>query len=253
MPSNVSKFVWYDLMTTDIQSAERFYGSVIGWTAADSGQAESPYILFSMGDMMVAGLMPVPERAKGAHPVWMGYLGVDDVDAYAARVKEAGGAIHRAATEIPNIGRFAVVADPQGATFILFKGNSEAPVETPTAVGHVGWNELYAPDGDAAFSFYADHFGWKEEEAMDMKKMGIYHIFSAGGPRIGGVMTKTPEIPAPMWLFYFNVDAIDAAAERVKEGGGKVINGPHKVPTGQWIIHCLDPQEAMFALVAPKR
>ncbi len=67
------------------------------------------------------------------------------------------------------------------------------------------------------------------------------------------MMTKPAAVPVPSWLYYFNVDAIDASAERVRAGGGTIINGPNEVPGGSWVIQCLDPQGAAFALVAPRR
>jgi predicted enzyme related to lactoylglutathione lyase len=88
---------------------------------------------------------------------------------------------------------------------------------------------------------------------MDMGAMGTYQLFAAGGQPIGGMMTKPPSIPIPMWLYYFNVPELDAAVTRIKDGGGQVINGPVEVPGGSWIVQGLDPQGAMFALVAPRR
>ena len=126
-------------MTSDIKAAESFYRSVIGWDAKDSGMTDRSYTIFSLGPRMVCGLMPVPEeaRAKGVRPHWSGYIAVDDVDAYAERVKAAGGAVHRAPEDIPGVGRFAVAADPHGAVFILFKGSSDQePV--PAAPGTPG-------------------------------------------------------------------------------------------------------------------
>jgi predicted enzyme related to lactoylglutathione lyase len=101
--------------------------------------------------------------------------------------------------------------------------------------------------------FYSDLFGWTKADTVDMGPMGIYQLFAAGGDAIGGMMTKTPQSPAPFWLYYFNVDAIDAAVERITAAGGKVIQGPHEVPGGSWIVQALDPQGALFALVATKR
>ena len=86
-----------------------------------------------------------------------------------------------------------------------------------------------------------------------MGPMGTYQTFGAGGPAFGGMMTKMPEMPVPAWQYYVNVEAIDVAIERVKAGGGQVINGPMQVPGGSWIINAVDPQGAMFALVAAKR
>jgi len=257
MSGSPSQFVWYDVMTSDLAAAESFYKSVIGWTAADSGLPDRPYTLFSMGPDMVAGVMPIPEdaRAMGAQPCWTGYIGVDDVDDYAGRVTAAGGAVRRAPEDIPGVGRFAVVADPQGAAFILFKATTMPPPapESTLSPGHVGWHELHATDWEAAFGFYSGLFGWTKTEAMDMGPMGTYQMFGAGGPTIGGMMNRLPEVPAPFWLFYFVVDAIDAARDRVAAGGGKVLQEPHQVPGGLWTLQCVDPQGAIFALVAPQR
>jgi len=67
------------------------------------------------------------------------------------------------------------------------------------------------------------------------------------------MMAKTAETPAPYWLYYFNVDAIDAAAERIKSAGGRLVTGPREVPGGGWVVRATDPQGAAFALLAPRR
>ena len=250
-------FVWYELMTTDAQAAERFYAEVVGWTMRDSGMPGMRYTLASAGEAMIGGIMGFPPEGcpPGAQPGWLGYIAVDDVDAYAGRVKAAGGAILRDPDDIPGVGRFAVAADPYGAPFVLFRPTStEAPPRpAPGSPGTIGWHELNAGDGPSAFAFYAGLFGWQKDQAMDMGPMGTYQLFKADAEAIGAVMTKPPEIPAPFWLFYFAVDAIDAAQARVTGNGGEVLNGPMEVPGGAWIIQCRDPQGAMFALVAPKR
>ena len=257
MNKNQCAFVWYDVMTTDPKAAQVFYTSVVGWDARDSGMPDRSYTILSMGERMVGGLMPIPESARsmGARPAWMGYVGVDDVDVYAARVTAAGGAILRGPENIPGIGRFAVVADPHGAAFILFRGSSDqAPTPVPQGTpGHIGWHELQSGDGERAFAFYSGLFGWTKAAAVDMGPMGIYQTFATGGDAVGGIMTKMAEVPHPFWLYYFNVEAIDAAMARVKDNGGQIINGPLEVPGGSWIAQGLDPQGAMFALVAPKR
>ncbi|MBV8889220.1 MAG: VOC family protein [Alphaproteobacteria bacterium] len=257
MAATANKFVWYDLMTTDIQAAEIFYAKVIGWEAKDSGMPGHPYTLFSADTVMVAGLMPMPPEvvARGARPGWNGYIGVDDVDACAARVKASGGSVHHEPQDIPQVGRYAVVGDPQGAVFMLFSpaGNPPAPPEVaPGSPGHVGWHELQAGDQQSAFAFYADLFGWTKAEAVDMGPIGVYQIFATGGPPVGGMMNKLPQIPAPFWLYYFNVDNIDAAVARVGGEAGQVVNGPQQVPGGSWIAQCRDPQGAMFAMVGPR-
>lgn len=251
------KFVWYDLMTSNTREAESFYRTVMGWDAKDSGLADRAYTIFSSGTTPVCGLMALTDeaRAMGVPSCWSGYVGVDDVDGFVARIKAAGGAVHHPPEDIPAVGRFAVVADPQGAVFLLFRGAGERQDadDAATAPGHIGWHELYAGELDGAFAFYADLFGWTRADAVDMGGMGVYQLFATGGAPVGGMMAKLPSMPAPFWLYYFNVDAIDAAVERVNRAGGSIINGPHEVPGGSWIVQCLDPQRAMFALVAPKR
>ena len=257
MSKNLGKFVWYELMTSDTKAAEAFYCRVIGWDAKDSGMTDRSYTLFSARPAMVGGLMPIPEeaRAMGTRPCWTGYIAVDDVDAYAARVKAAGGAIYRAPEDIPGVGRFAVAADPHGAVFNLFSvpDGPESPQIAPGTPGHVGWHELHAGDGVSAFAFYSGLFGWTKSEAMDMGPMGVYQIFAIDGAQAGGMMTKMPQTPAPFWLYYFNVDALDAAITRVTNAGGQSIIDPMEVPGPMWVVHCLDPQGAIFAMVAPKR
>jgi predicted enzyme related to lactoylglutathione lyase len=256
MPTSHGQFCWYELMTTDAAAAAAFYKNVVGWSARDAGYADIKYTLFSVGDTQVAGMMTLPKEAcdAGAGPGWMGYVAVDDADAYAQRVTKAGGTVHRAPADIPNVGRFCVVSDPQGAIIVLFKGAAgmSAPPSPMNTPGYAGWRELYALDGAAAFDFYSALFGWTKAEAIDLGPMGTYQLFAHGGETIGGMMTKPPNIPAPFWTYYFQVDGIEAAAARIKAGGGTVINGPMQVPGGSWIVQALDPQGAIFALVSPK-
>ena len=196
MPPSPAPFVWYELMTTDASAAEKFYKDVVGWKAQDMSQGDMKYTALLAAGMPVAGLMTLPKDAcdAGAKPGWTGYIGVDDVDATAARVTKAGGKIHVPPTDIPNVGRFAMMADPQGTVFCLFKpdGDMPRPAADPNTPGLVGWHELYALDGEKAFPFYAELFGWTKAEAMDMGAMGVYQLFAAGGPPIGGMMTKPP-------------------------------------------------------------
>lgn len=250
------KFVWYDLMTTDTKAAEAFYRSVIGWDAKDSGMPDQCYTLLLTGPTMVGGLMPIPDDARkaGVRPAWMGYIGVDNVDDNASRVKAAGGAIHRPPTDIPGVGRFAVAADPHGAGFMLFSPNTDqqpAPVAAGTP-GQICWHELHAGDLDSDFAFYSSLFDWTKAEVVD-SPAGPYQTFATGGAPVGGMMTKLPQSPGPMWLFYFGVPAIDAALQKVTAGGGEVLHGPMQIPTGGWIANCRDPQGAMFALLSSER
>lgn len=254
MATEANQFVWYELMTTDAEAATAFYQAVIGWDAQDSGMPDMRYTILNAGHAPVAGLMalPGPLLDVGVHPHWIGYIAVDDVDAAAARLEEAGGRLHREADDIPDVGRFAMVADPQGAPFVLFKSaRSSPPPPAGFTPGRVGWHELHAAEWQAAFEFYAGQFGWTKGEAVDMGAMGLYQTFAAGTGSMGGMMTKVEAMPAPAWVYYFNVDSIEPAVARVKAAGGQVLQGPHQVPGGSWIAQCLDPQGAMFAMVSP--
>jgi len=259
MPTQHSSFVWYELMTTDQPAAEAFYRAVVGWEMTDAGQPGMRYTILSAAQRGVGGLMALPAeaRAAGARPGWMGYVGVADTDAAARQVAESGGSIHRPPDDIPDVGRFAVVADPGGATFALFTPRPQE--QAPAAVaantpGHIGWHELYAGNGQAAaFAFYARHFGWETIECLDMGAMGEYRIFGAAGVPFGGMMDKPADTPLSAWAFYINVDGLDAAVERLTAHGGQVLMGPHEVPGGSWIVQALDPQGANFALVATRR
>jgi len=250
------KFRWYDLMTSDCKAAEAFYRSVIGWDAKDSGMPGQTYTILSKGPVMVGGLMPLRNDAAvhGARPCWSGYIAVDDVDAYAERITAAGGAVLDAPADIPGVLRFCVVADPQGAAFIIFHGlGGPAPEPAaPGAPGHVGWHELHAGDREGAFAFYAGLFGWTRGEAIETPE-GVYQTFATGGAPVGGMMTRMPQMPGPFWLYYFNVPALDAAMAAVNDSGGQILHGAMQVPGGSWIAQCLDPQGAMFAIVGPER
>jgi predicted enzyme related to lactoylglutathione lyase len=257
MPKTPS-FFWYELMTTDVDAAEAFYTEVVGWRAQDFPKApDMPrYIVLNAGDRGVGGLMAQPDSARqmGMPPAWIGYIHAADADAATKSLKDAGGKVHRDPGDIPGVGRFAVVADPQGAIFMFLQPNQPdqppVPMMTP---GHIGWHELYTSDWKAALDFYSGQFGWTKDREFDMGEMGVYAIFAAGGGAIGGMMDKPPQIPVPVWQFYFTVEAIDAAAKKVTDGGGKVLMGPMEVRGGNWVVQCQDPQGAHFALTAARR
>ena len=129
--------------------------------------------------------------------------------------------------------------------------NEQQPAELD-APGRIGWHELLANDWEKAFAFYGDLFGWQKAEA-DTGAVGTYQLFSAiEGQTIGGMYTKPPTVPVPFWLYYFNVDDIDAAMTRVKAGRGEILDGPIEVPGGNWILRCTDPQGAIFALLVKR-
>ena len=252
MVNSQGRFVWYELVTTDVKAAIAFYTKVMGWGAWDASVPGKADILFGDAKGAISALTQLPDDVKqmGAGPSWIGYVGVDDVDATAAAVTRLGGAVHVPPTNASDISRFSIFTDPQTARLALFKwltGGQEQQLAEPGALGRVGWHELLAADSEQAWAFYGELFGW-QKESTGTEEVGPYQLFSAGGRIIGGMLTKPAMVPVPFWLYYFNVGDIDATAQRVKAGGGQVLEGPFEVPGGSWIVRCVDPQGAMFAL-----
>lgn len=235
-------------MTTDATAAKDFYGRVVGWEARDASVA-FPYTFFTSGKTEVGGLMQLPPEAgrTGASPRWVGYVAVDDIDGAVGRLTRLGGSVFLPPTD-SNIGRLSIVADPQTAVFGMVGGlkrdEARGEVEKP---GPVGWHELLAADGNKAFAFYRELFGW-QPAARESDPLDSYQLLSAGGRTIGGMFTKLPRAPVPFWLYYFEVVDIAVALARVKEGGGRVVQGPMELLGGSWIARCIDPQGAMFSL-----
>jgi predicted enzyme related to lactoylglutathione lyase len=240
---------WYELTTKDLDAAEAFYGKVIGWDISDSGMEGMDYRLAKAGGSMVAGLMAMPE----APTFWLLYFAVDDCDATARAAEAEGATVHRPPTDIPGVGRFAILTDPQNASFAILQPlpGSEGGAFDQAKLGHGNWHELYATDPEAALAFYGKLFGWTESRRMDMGEMGFYHLIAHNGTEIGGVFDPGPGAP-PHWLPYFGVDGAESALARITGGGGTLRNGPMEVPGGAWIVQAADPQGAGFAVVGPK-
>jgi len=252
MTSSHGRFIWYELVTSDREAAAAFYADVVGWRTRDASKPGMPYTLFTTGDAAVSGLLGLSEEAKqmGVRPGWIGYVGVDDVDATTELIRQLGGAVHVRPQDILGMSRFSIVADPQMAPLALFRWLHRGPEQPPelSTRGHVGWHELLAADWEKAWPFYSEVFRWQKAET-DHGAAGTYQVFCVGEQRIGGMFTKPAIAPGPLWLYYFNVGDINAAAMRVKAGNGQIVKGPLEMPNGNWIVQCTDPEGAMFALL----
>ena len=245
------RFVWYELITTDMEAGRVFYTKVLGWGIRDGSMPGMSYTLFTLGGAPVAGMMMLSQQARtmGGKPTWTGHVAVNDVDAAAEKVRRLGGVVHVPPTDVPNVARFSIIADPQTATLFLVKGHGpgQEQVGDIGKTGRVGWHELFAADSEKAFAFYSELFGW-EKATADAGTKGTYQVFSARGQAIGGMFTKSAAVPVPFWLYYFNVGDIDTALKRVNAAGGQILEGPIELPGGSFIARCIDPQGAMFAL-----
>jgi hypothetical protein len=255
MSDHHGNFVWYELMTTDPQAAAAFYADVVGWRVEDAHLSTRPYHLFYAGDAAIGGLLSITatDCAPGVGPNWGGYVAVADVDATVERLIGLGGTVHRPPADIAGVGRFAVVADPQAAVFMLFHGKAGTPLSADNSMtpGRVSWHELTVADGDKAFPFYRDLFGWTELEALDMGPEGFYRMFAIDGTPAGGMMSLPPAAPVPPgWTFYVAVPSVTEAVKRILSGGGKLLTQPVEVPGGSVVVKAVDPQGAVFALVS---
>jgi predicted enzyme related to lactoylglutathione lyase len=245
-------FIWHDLMTSDVAAAKTFYGAVVGW---QFGLQRPDYHVLEVDGAGMGGIMALPDDAKAMPPFWSGYIYVTDVDATCAKAKALGGTVCREPWDITGMLRMAVIADPTGAMVNIMQPfpREQGKMVTPGSLGTVGWCELHAGDLDAAWTFYAEMFGWTKGVSMDMGAMGTYQLFQIDGKDVGGMMKKQAMMPQAVWLYYFKVDGIDAAAARITQQGGTIAMGPHQVPGGQWIVMAMDPQGGTFALLSNQK
>lgn len=253
--SNVGRFVWYEHLTKDPKAAIAFYSEVMGWKTQPFGEG-SDYLMWVGSQGPLGGVMTLPEQAAkmGAPPHWMAHVQVEGLDAKAAMVTKLGGKIYKEPTEIPTVGRFSILGDPQGAVLSMFEPASAMTLHDASKDGEFCWNELLTSDGQAAFSFYSELLGWKVLQEMEMGPMGTYRIFGVGDVRVGGMMTAPEDNPAPpAWLYYVNMNDLDAALARATKHGAKVLNGPMDIPGGGRIAQLMDPQGAAFALHRPPK
>jgi predicted enzyme related to lactoylglutathione lyase len=244
------QFVWHEHLTKDPKAAIAFYAEVVGWKTQPFAEG-GDYVMWVGSQGPLGGVMKLPDQAAkiGAPPHWMANVQVENVDGAAALTKKLGGKVFKEPEDIPTVGRFAIIADPQGAVISVFKPNGAMTAHDPSKEGEFCWAELHTSDSAAAFKFYSEIFGWKLLQEMEMGPVGTYRVFGAGDKQVGGMMTspKGSTMPAA-WLYYVETSDLDAATARATKRGAKVMNGPVEVPGGARIVQFMDPQGAAFAL-----
>ena len=259
MTSDIGRFCWYELLTSDPKGAIAFYTEVIGWKTQAWNMADGDYTMFVADQGPIGGVYQLPELAKqaGAMPYWQANVEVASVDEAVAKVKQLGGQVH-VVEDVPTVGRFAIVADPQGAVIAVFAPASDRPSHDIAKQGEFSWHELYTTDHESAFAFYHQICGWQKLDEFDMGPMGKYLLWGKDGKTLGGMMTKPKDMKTPdghdvppSWMYYVTTGDLDAALDRARAAGAKVLNGPMPVPGGQRIVQLMDPQGAAFALVTP--
>jgi predicted enzyme related to lactoylglutathione lyase len=250
-------WIWYELMTPDADGSKAFYDRVVGWNIQTTHGDDAAYGFINTADGgMTGGVLHLTAdmQQNGARPCWLGYIGVDDVDASLTAIEAAGGKVLMPARDIEMAGRIAMVADPNGAPFYVMTPTppprgGESTAFSPTLPGRCAWNELMGADQQAALDFYTGLFGWALPEPMDMGAMGTYQFVAHDNVTTGAIMRKPPQAPVSAWTHYFRVADIKAAKAAAEEAGGQIMTGPMEVPNGDWIIQGMDPQGAFFALV----
>jgi uncharacterized protein len=242
-------FCWTDLATTDQDDAKRFYSGLFGWEAEDIPVGDGvTYSMMTRGGKRVAAIAPQPpqQRDAGVPPVWNSYVSVASADAAADRARELEAIVHAPPFDVMDVGRMAVIQDPQGAFFMVWEPRASFGAELVNEPGTFVWNELASPDLDASQAFYGGLFGW--EMAQFEPNPSPYLVISNEGSSNGGIRPPNQGEP-PHWLVYFGTEDIDAAFAKVEELGGQRLAGPIDIQVAK-IGVASDPQGAIFALYA---
>jgi predicted enzyme related to lactoylglutathione lyase len=241
------RFIWHELLTTDTAAAAAFYPRVVPWRTQPSSMPG--YTLWMAGQTQIGGLMALPQDAGGPPPHWLIYVGTPSVDASCLQAQGLGAKVLKAPADIPNVGRFAVLSDPQGATFALFTPGSGPPPGAEPPQGGFSWHELATTDVQGALRFYGELFGWRKGRAHEMGgTLGVYQMFEHAGNAVGGMCNVQGPSTAPSWLSYVHVADSNRAVAAAKAAGGRLMHGPMEVPGGSWIALMMDPQGGAFAV-----
>ncbi len=248
---------WHELMTPDPAAAQAFYGPLLGWRFDPGKVAGRRYDVMLAGEMPVGGMLALDAAMQrgGVGPLWVGYAAVDALAAATNKVREGGGQVLMDGMAIPGMGRFALIADPDGVPLYLMEYGTAPPTPAesfPPPPGTCAWNELAARDPDAAIAFHTGLLGWRQEGDMPMGELSSYRFLHHDDAMIGAVMPLAGEEAQPGWTFYFVVSDIDDAAAAVRAGGGKVTEEPSEIPGGSFSLVARDPQGARFGLVGPR-
>ena len=255
--------IWFELTTDDQDRAQAFYEAVAGWTVSTLPAPENRgYRIATAPDGSgIAGIMTPPPGMKGV-PGWVTYFATGDVDGMAEQVRQLGGVVHFGPMNIPGVGRFAMLADPQGVIFQIMKGASaekstafhQIGPDSDGGLGHGVWVELATPDPDGALAFYEQLFGWEKKGAMPMGAAGDYAFIGASdGSRPGAVMSSTKTGAPARWTWYIHVPDIDAAIAAAKDKGGGLARGPDPIPGGAYSAKLTDADGHDIGVVGPRR
>jgi uncharacterized protein len=244
------QFVWYELTTPDFDAAKKFYQPLTGW---GTQPFDNDYSLWTTGGTPVGGMFRLgpDQKSQGIPPNWLPYIEVNNVDESANQATSMGGKAVQGPADIPGTGRFAVIADPQGAMFGIYKSSHASNSwDGKPVLGRFSWHELMTTDYRAAKDFYFKLFGWTTTSEMDMGPLGMYSMYGQNNTPFGGIYNRGPDMAnvPPFWLPYIYVKDVKKSTDMAKKAGAKVVNGPMEVPGGSWIVVLQDPAGAAIAL-----
>lgn len=243
------RFVWYELLARDAAGALEFYPRVFGWGVEVYTKLEDPYPMFTVEGRPMGGVLQVPRDAVGAGEPsgWLGYVTTPNVDATVDRAVALGSTLLADPRDIGDIGRMAVLADPQGARIAFYTPRRPPETDPEPGPGEVAWRELVTGSHHAAVGFYAELFGWSTLEEHDLGELGTYRVFGDAARSRGG-MFDAPDGVSSSWIYYVRVVDIEGILARVEAHRGSVVDGPMEVPGGDRVARARDPQGALFAL-----
>src|SRR6187549_247767 len=218
------QFVWYELTTPDVDGAIKFYPKFTNW---GTQPFDKDYTVWTTNGQPLGGIFRLTDemRAKGVPPNWMPYVEAENVDATVAKAKSLGATVIVGPDDIPGTGRFAVLQDPQGATFGVYKSSNRLSGWDGTAVvGRFSWHELMTTDRVAAFAFYRGLFGWEKNGEMDMGGGEMYSMYGHGEKMYGGMFNATGDMAGmhPFWLVYIHVKDVGSAVAAATKAGATV-------------------------------
>lgn len=242
-------FCWIELATSDPVAAKSFYSNLFGWDVSENDMGEMGiYYIFRKNGHDAAAMykLMAEQAASGMPPNWMSYVAVASAAAAAAKAKSLGATVHREPFDVDDLGRMAVLGDPQGAIFLIWEAKKSIGVTVRDEANTLCWNELATNDANASRDFYTQLFGWT------MKVSPEYTEIHLNGKGIGGMRTIHEGEPTPPnWMPYFMVDDVDATTSKAQSSGGQAYVGPRDMGgVGRFAV-LGDPQRAVFALFKP--
>lgn len=245
-----SRFVWFDLMSTDRDASLAFFRNLLGWTTSEPAMGSiGAYLTLSAGGVPFGGAVNMsPDEGHPSH--FIGYIACDDVDDVAARTPGLGGTVPYPPMDIPGVGRFAVLSDPMGAPFSAMTslpGTPHAP-ENDIPTGGVAWSEITTINPRRTGEFYSRLFGWRLR-TPSIADRSDDTVLTHNGAMIAGLARSLRGDSPSKWLFYFRVADLDAAAALVPDLGGAMATGITIIPHDCCFAVAQDPTGATFALL----